>query len=75
LDAEADQGTHSHIPHDSSLESQENQLHGLISQKERTTPGVAVLPPAPKKPSGLRLPSPKIGFFDGVSFAFSIFLK
>ncbi|XP_068473269.1 uncharacterized protein [Phaseolus vulgaris] len=66
LDAEADQGTHSHIPHDSSLESQENQLHGLISQKERTTPGVAVLPPAPKKPSGLRLPSPKIGFFDGV---------
>ncbi|QCD97890.1 hypothetical protein DEO72_LG6g2603 [Vigna unguiculata] len=64
LDADADQGTHSHIPqNDPSLERQEDQHH---SQKERTTPGVAVLPPAPKKPSGLRLPSPKIGFFDGV---------
>lgn len=72
LDADADQGTHSHIPqNDPSLERQEDQHH---SQKERTTPGVAVLPPAPKKPSGLRLPSPKIGFFDGVSFFFfSIF--
>lgn len=26
------------------------------------------------KPSGLRLPSPKIGFFDGVSFPFSLIL-
>ncbi|XP_022634917.1 uncharacterized protein LOC106756818 isoform X2 [Vigna radiata var. radiata] len=67
LDADADQGTHSHIPqNDQSLERQEDQHRGLTSQKERTTPGVAVLPPAPKKPSGLRLPSPKIGFFDGV---------
>ncbi|KAG2406032.1 uncharacterized protein HKW66_Vig0052870 [Vigna angularis] len=67
LDADADLGTHSHIPqNDLSLERQEDQHRGLTSQKERTTPGVAVLPPAPKKPSGLRLPSPKIGFFDGV---------
>ncbi|XP_047162803.1 uncharacterized protein LOC124832600 isoform X1 [Vigna umbellata] len=67
LDADADLGTRSHIPqNDPSLERQEDQHRGLTSQKERTTPGVAVLPPAPKKPSGLRLPSPKIGFFDGV---------
>ncbi|CAJ1894795.1 unnamed protein product [Sphenostylis stenocarpa] len=68
LDADADQGTHSHTPqNDSTLERQEDQHDGWsISQKQGTAPGVTVLPPAPKKPSGLRLPSPKIGFFDGV---------
>lgn len=29
--------------------------------------------PPTSKPSGLRLPSPKIGFFDGVSFPFLLF--
>ncbi|KAK7396547.1 hypothetical protein VNO78_17628 [Psophocarpus tetragonolobus] len=67
LDTDADHGTHSQIPQsDSSLERQETQHTGFTSQKEKTTPGVTALPPAPKKPSGLRLPSPKIGFFDGV---------
>ncbi|RDY01213.1 hypothetical protein CR513_15489, partial [Mucuna pruriens] len=67
LDTDADQGTNSQIPQsDSSLERQEAQHNGFISQKERAPPGATVLPPAPKKPSGLRLPSPKIGFFDGV---------
>ncbi|TKY62183.1 chitinase protein PB1E7.04c isoform X1 [Spatholobus suberectus] len=66
-DTDAVQGTNSQIPQsDSSLERQEAQHTGFISQKERTAPGATVLPPAPKKPSGLRLPSPKIGFFDGV---------
>ncbi|KAK7337030.1 hypothetical protein VNO77_17588 [Canavalia gladiata] len=66
-DVDADQGTDSQIPQsDSSLERQEAQHTGFISQNARTAPGATVLPPAPKKPSGLRLPSPKIGFFDGV---------
>ncbi|KAL2345026.1 hypothetical protein Fmac_006311 [Flemingia macrophylla] len=66
LDTDADQGTNSCIPQsDSHLERQEAQHIGITSQKERTTPG-ATVPPTHKKPSGLRLPSPKIGFFDGV---------
>ncbi|KAI4300235.1 hypothetical protein L6164_033632 [Bauhinia variegata] len=32
----------------------------------RTTSTRTVLPPAPRKPSGLRMPSPKMGYFDGV---------
>ncbi|CAL0309851.1 unnamed protein product [Lupinus luteus] len=64
-DTEADQGTNSQIPHsDSSLEGQETTV--FISQAASNARGGTVLPPALKKPSGLRLPSPKIGFFDGV---------
>ncbi|KHN09473.1 hypothetical protein glysoja_016572 [Glycine soja] len=68
LNTDTDQGTHPQTPlSDSSLlERQEAWHSGIISQKERTAPGAAVLPPASKKASGLRLPSPKIGFFDGV---------
>jgi len=75
LNTDTDQGTHPQTPlSDSSLlERQEAWHSGIISQKERTAPGAAVLPPASKKASGLRLPSPKIGFFDGVSFALFIF--
>ena len=74
LNTDADQGTHPQTPlSDSSLERQEARQSGIISQKERTVPGATVLPPVSKKPSGLRLPSPKIGYFDGVSFALFIF--
>ncbi|XP_020212384.1 uncharacterized protein LOC109796934 isoform X2 [Cajanus cajan] len=67
LDTDADQGTNSRIPQsDSHLEKPEAQHIGFTSEKQRTTPGATVLPPTHKKPSGLRLPSPKIGFFDGV---------
>ncbi|KAL2566068.1 hypothetical protein AAZV13_19G143000 [Glycine max] len=67
LNTDADQGTHPQTPlSDSSLERQEARQSGIISQKERTVPGATVLPPVSKKPSGLRLPSPKIGYFDGV---------
>lgn len=66
-DTEADQGTNFQIPqNDSSLEGQETQNTGFISQTARNAPGATVLPPTLMKPSGLRLPSPKIGFFDGV---------
>ncbi|KAE9621839.1 hypothetical protein Lalb_Chr01g0019031 [Lupinus albus] len=63
-DTEADQGTNSQILQSNSLEGQE--ITGFISQTARNTSGGTVLPPARVKPSGLRLPSPKIGFFDGV---------
>lgn len=43
-------------------------LPGQCALKAST--GMAAPPPT-SKPSGLRLPSPKIGFFDGVSLAFS----
>ncbi|KAL5155338.1 hypothetical protein HKD37_19G054457 [Glycine soja] len=67
LNTDADQGTHPQTPlSDSNLERQEARHSGIISQKERTVPGATVLPPVSKKPSGLRLPSPKIGYFDGV---------
>jgi hypothetical protein len=38
--------------------------------KKATTASSSVLHPDSAKPSGLRLPSPKIGFFDGVSSEF-----
>ncbi|XP_022145720.1 uncharacterized protein LOC111015105 isoform X2 [Momordica charantia] len=42
------------------------QTTGLLSQSvKKTSSQSSVLPPASMKPSGLRLPSPKIGFFDG----------
>ncbi|XP_019426060.1 PREDICTED: uncharacterized protein LOC109334634 [Lupinus angustifolius] len=64
-DTEADQGKNYQIPqNDSNLEGQETTV--FTSQTASHAPGGPVLPPALKKPSGLRLPSPKIGFFDGV---------
>uniref|UniRef100_A0A5B6YY67 Putative endochitinase A isoform X2 n=1 Tax=Davidia involucrata TaxID=16924 RepID=A0A5B6YY67_DAVIN len=46
----------------------ENQVAGLLSQnvKKAATQIGTLSSPAPSKPSGLRMPSPKIGFFDGV---------
>lgn len=50
------------------------QTTGLLSQSvKKTSSQSSVLPPASMKPSGLRLPSPKIGFFDGVRFVFSLY--
>lgn len=45
----------------------ENQVIGLLSQSgKKSTTGTGTLHhPASTKPSGLRMPSPKIGFFDG----------
>jgi hypothetical protein len=50
----------------------ETQLTGLLGQcVKKPSTGTGTLPhPASMRPSGLRLPSPKIGFFDGVSFCF-----
>lgn len=53
-------------PSDSSLEGQESQLTGSASQCARSISAGTVLPSAPMKPTGLRMPSPKIGFFDGM---------
>ncbi|MED6206667.1 hypothetical protein PIB30_029021 [Stylosanthes scabra] len=50
----------------SSIEGLEIQHTMFSSSSAKIAPGGSVLPPAPVKPSGLRLPSPKIGFFDGV---------
>lgn len=43
-------------------------LRDEISRKSSTGTG-ALSKPGSMKPSGLRMPSPKIGFFDGVSYA------
>ncbi|CAK8543808.1 unnamed protein product [Lathyrus sativus] len=51
---------------DLSLEGREALRSGIISPSARTASMAAVIPSALAKPSGLRLPSPKIGFFDGV---------
>lgn len=49
------------------------QTTGLLSQSvKKTSSQSSILPPASMKPSGLRLPSPKIGYFDGVSCVFII---
>ncbi|CAJ2632669.1 unnamed protein product [Trifolium pratense] len=62
-----DQGVNSQTPRsDMSLENREAQHTGIISQSVTTASVAAVIPTALAKPSGLRLPSPKIGFFDGV---------
>lgn len=47
----------------------ETHVTGLLGQcvKRASIGSGALLHPASAKPSGLRLPSPKIGFFDGVS--------
>ncbi|XP_062165691.1 uncharacterized protein LOC133872246 isoform X2 [Alnus glutinosa] len=49
----------------------ETQLTGLLGQcVKKASTGTGTLPhPASMRPSGLRLPSPKIGFFDGVKSA------
>ncbi|GAU35333.1 hypothetical protein TSUD_337250, partial [Trifolium subterraneum] len=66
-DTNVDQGVNSQIPQsDTGLEKWEAQHNGIISQSVRTASVAAVIPTALAKPSGLRLPSPKIGFFDGV---------
>ncbi|CAI8614562.1 unnamed protein product [Vicia faba] len=63
----ADQSINSQIPQsDLSLEGQAAQHSGIITPSIRTASVAAVIPSALAKPSGLRLPSPKIGFFDGV---------
>ncbi|XP_038905782.1 protein ENL-like isoform X2 [Benincasa hispida] len=41
------------------------QTTGLLSQSVKKTSSQSSVPPASMKPSGLRLPSPKIGYFDG----------
>ncbi|TYK25106.1 nuclear pore complex protein NUP62 isoform X2 [Cucumis melo var. makuwa] len=42
------------------------QTTGLLSQSvKKASSQSSILPPASTKPSGLRLPSPKIGYFDG----------
>ncbi|XP_028775957.1 mucin-5AC isoform X2 [Neltuma alba] len=53
-------------PSDSSLEGRESQLIGSVGQCARSVSGGTALPSAPTRPSGLRMPSPKIGFFDGM---------
>ncbi|KAL5546221.1 hypothetical protein UlMin_005908 [Ulmus minor] len=51
---------------DESSVGQESQVSGLVGQCAlRASTAMGGLPPV-SKPSGLRLPSPKIGFFDGV---------
>lgn len=52
-------------------ERQGNQVTSSTSKKFSTESGTLH---APAKPSGLRLPSPKIGFFDGVSPFLFIYL-
>lgn len=42
--------------------------------KKASTAASALSHPSSMRPSGLRLPSPKIGFFDGVSFAFPLII-
>ncbi|KAK7345601.1 hypothetical protein VNO77_16207 [Canavalia gladiata] len=51
---------------DSNLERKETLHTRFTSQRVRTAASEMVLPPAPKKPSGLQMPSPKIGLYDGV---------
>ncbi|KAM7468158.1 hypothetical protein LguiB_015720 [Lonicera macranthoides] len=48
-----------------------NQVTGLPSQnvKKASTPAGTLSRPPSMKPSGLRMPSPKIGFFDGAKSA------
>ncbi|CAK8571555.1 unnamed protein product [Lathyrus sativus] len=51
----------------SCLEGKETRNAGSISQSVRGATAAKMVPtPSPKKPLGLRQPSPKIGFFEGV---------
>lgn len=54
-----------------SSDAHENVRVALRDESSRkSSTGSGALPkPASMKPSGLRMPSPKIGFFDGVSYA------
>ncbi|XP_045800908.1 ankyrin repeat domain-containing protein 17-like [Trifolium pratense] len=53
-------------PSSSSMEGKETRDARSIGQCVRTAAAGMVLTPSPKKPLGLRQPSPKIGFFEGV---------
>ncbi|GAU26743.1 hypothetical protein TSUD_317410 [Trifolium subterraneum] len=53
-------------PSSSCAEGKETRDAGSISQCVRAAAAGMVLTPSPKKPLGLRQPSPKIGFFEGV---------
>ncbi|XP_058740333.1 uncharacterized protein LOC131612583 [Vicia villosa] len=66
-DTNADKSINSQIAQsDLSIEGHEAQRSVIINPSVRTASVAAVTPSALAKPSGLRLPSPKIGFFDGV---------
>lgn len=58
-----------HVDDQCSVRDETHGIELLDQHTLRTSMTVGALPPA-SKPSGLRLPSPKIGFFDGVSFYF-----
>ncbi|KAJ7972444.1 chitinase-like protein PB1E7.04c isoform X2 [Quillaja saponaria] len=67
LDSDASQASDYQNPGiDQCLEGHESQVTGFRSGGVKNAPAGNVLPPVPTKPSGLRMPSPKIGFFDGV---------
>ncbi|KAK7279384.1 hypothetical protein RJT34_24435 [Clitoria ternatea] len=51
---------------ESDLEGRETQHTRVTNQCVKTAASGMVLPPAPKKPSSLQLPSPNIVFFEGV---------
>ncbi|MCH93418.1 putative GPI-anchored protein PB15E9.01c-like, partial [Trifolium medium] len=53
-------------PSSSCMEGKETRDAGSISQCVRTAAAGMVHTPSPKKPLGLRQPSPKIGFVEGV---------
>lgn len=61
--------------YDQSSTGDETQVAELLSQCAAKAPieKNGALPLA-SKPSGLRLPSPKIGFFDGVRFALPLLI-
>ncbi|KAL4371201.1 hypothetical protein AHAS_Ahas06G0142100 [Arachis hypogaea] len=65
-DTDVERTNSQNLQNDSSIEGLKIQHTMFGSSSARIAPGETVLPPAPVKPSGLRLPSPKIGFFDGV---------
>ncbi|CAL0316972.1 unnamed protein product [Lupinus luteus] len=66
-DVDGQQRSNSKNPRsNSSLEGKKTRLTGFISQCARTPAAELVLPQAPMNTSGLRLPSPTIGFFGGV---------
>ncbi|XLU19578.1 hypothetical protein S245_055644 [Arachis hypogaea] len=65
-DTDVERTNSQNLQNDSSIEGLKIQHTMFGSSSARIAPGETVFPPAPVKPSGLRLPSPKIGFFDGV---------
>ncbi|KAJ7977009.1 chitinase-like protein PB1E7.04c isoform X2 [Quillaja saponaria] len=66
LDFDANQVSDSeNFGDDQCFEANEAQVTGIHGEGVKNASAGTVLLPAPVKPSGLRLPSPKIGFFDG----------